>query len=52
MPAYMPQAAAQRKAWSVAAPKGRAAAARFSAIDIRCIAYSFLGESACFMALR
>jgi len=52
MPATMPQAEAQRKALSVAAPKGRAAAARLRAIDMRCIAYSFLGESACFMGPR
>jgi hypothetical protein len=48
----MPQAVAQRKAWSVAAPKGLAAAARVSAIDMRRMAYSFLGETVCFMAPR
>jgi hypothetical protein len=52
MPAYMPHAAAQRKPRSVAAPKGRAAEARLSAIDMRRIAYSFLGEMACFMRPR
>ena len=50
--ADMPQAAAQRSARSVSGPKGRAAEARFSAADIRCIAYSFRIETILAMGPR
>jgi len=52
MPADMPQAAAQRKARSVSGPNGRAAEARLSAADMRCIAYSFFIETILAMGPR